>query len=163
MIELINYTYDELSVGLSASMKHIVTLQDIQGFAAVSHDVNPAHLDADYAAKTVFKEVIAHGMLSASYISAVIGTKMPGPGTIYLHQDLNFLKPVYIGSEIEVIVTVLEKLPKHRVVLTCQCFNQNRELVCEGIAKVLAPKQKIMASIEVPKIAVISANYVGNQ
>lgn len=155
MLELTNYTYDELSVGLSASMKHIITLQDIQGFAAVSHDVNPAHLDADYAAKTIFKEVIAHGMLSASYISAVIGTKMPGPGTIYLNQELNFLKPVYIGSEIEVIVTVLEKLPKNRVILECNCYNQKKELVCNGNAKVLAPKDKLNLQLnKIPSVTV---------
>lgn len=154
-MELSNYTYDELEVGQSASIQHTVTEQDIQGFAAVSGDFNPAHLDAEYAAGTMFKEVIAHGMLSGAYISAVLGTKLPGLGTIYLNQELSFLKPVYVGSILDVVLTVAEKLPKNRVVLECNCFNQDKELVCSGIAKVLAPIKKVSASLDkIPSISV---------
>ena len=152
---LTNYIYDELEIGQSATLEHVITEYDIQSFAAISHDVNPAHLDKEYAAGTIFKDVIAHGMLSGAYISAVLGTKLPGPGTIYLNQELSFLKPVYIGSTISVTLTVIEKLPKNRVILECKCVNQKDELVCSGVAKVLAPVKKIEVEVKsLPSIAV---------
>ncbi|MDD3267038.1 MAG: MaoC/PaaZ C-terminal domain-containing protein [Burkholderiales bacterium] len=150
-MELSNFTYDELEIGQSASITKEITLSDIQGFAAISGDINPAHLDSEYAAKTMFKEVIAHGMLNGAYISAVLGTKLPGLGTIYLSQELSFMKPVKIGTVLEVVLTVKEKLPKNRVVIECNCFNQDEELVCTGTAKVLAPAQKLSATSKVPE------------
>lgn len=154
VMELSNFTYDELEIGQTASLQKEVTVQDIQGFAAVSMDVNPAHLDSEYAATTIFKEVIAHGMLSGAYISAVLGTKMPGLGTIYLHQELNFLKPVKVGTILDIILTIKEKLPKNRVVIECNCYNQDNEVVCTGVAKVLAPIQKLSATAKKIELSV---------
>ena len=91
-----NITYDELSIGQSARLLRTLTLEDIQAFAAVSGDTNPAHLDPEYANDTMFHGVIAHGMWGGALISALLGTKFPGPGTIYLQQDLHFSKPVRI-------------------------------------------------------------------
>ncbi|MBU3654557.1 MAG: enoyl-CoA hydratase, partial [Limnohabitans sp.] len=108
-----NVTYDELTVGQSAHLQRTLTLADIQAFAAVSGDTNPAHLDPEYANDTLFHGVIAHGMWGGSLISALLGTEFPGPGTIYVHQDLDFLKPVRVGDTLTVKVTVVTKEPEH--------------------------------------------------
>ena len=108
-----NVTYDELSVGQSAHLRRTLTLADIQAFAAVSGDINPAHLDPEYANDTLFHGVIAHGMWGGSLISALLGTEFPGPGTIYLHQDLDFLRPVRVGDTLDVEVTVTAKEDEH--------------------------------------------------
>jgi phosphate acetyltransferase len=107
MIE--NVTYDELFVGQSARLLRTLTLEDIQAFAAVSGDTNPAHLDPEYANDTMFHGVIAHGMWGGALISALLGTKFPGPGTIYLQQDLHFSRPVRIGDTLAVVATVTSK------------------------------------------------------
>ena len=116
----------------------------------MSGDVNPAHFNREYAKNTMFKDVIAHGMWSGSLISTVLGTQLPGPGTIYLSQSLKFSRPVYIGDEITVTVTVLEKKEKNRLVLECKCTNQKNEIVTSGTAEVIAPSEKL--SIDVPKL-----------
>lgn len=141
MIE--NITYDELSIGQSARLLRTLTLQDIQAFAAVSGDTNPAHLDAAYANDTMFHGVIAHGMWGGALISALLGTKFPGPGTIYLQQDLHFTRPVRIGDTLSVLATVISKEDKNRVQLECVVENQNGEKVLNGVAKIIAPTQKI--------------------
>ncbi len=125
-----NVTYDELSLGQSARLLRTVTLADIQAFAAVSGDINPAHLNAEYAGETMFHGVIAHGMLGAALISALFGTQFPGPGTIYLGQELKFTKPVRIGDTLTVLATVSEKDDeKKRVAMDCLVTNQNGEVV----------------------------------
>ena len=101
-----NLTYDELSAGQSARLIRTLTLADIQAFAAVSGDTNPAHLDPAYANDTLFHGVIAHGMWGGALISALLGTQFPGPGTIYLQQDLHFSRPVRIGDTLTVTVTI---------------------------------------------------------
>ena len=101
-----NRTFDELMVGDSASLVRIVGRDDIDLFAAVSGDVNPAHLDATFAATDLFGHVVAHGMWTAALVSALLGTKLPGPGTIYLGQDLRFSRPVAPGDTITVAATV---------------------------------------------------------
>ena len=101
-----NVTYDELSVGQSARLLRTLTQADIQAFAAVSGDTNPAHLNAEYANDTLFHGVIAHGMWGGALISALLGTEFPGPGTIYLEQNLKFVKPVRIGDTLTVTATV---------------------------------------------------------
>ena len=93
-----NVTFDELQIGQSARLVRTLTLQDIQAFAAVSGDVNPAHMNPEYAQDTLFHGVIAHGMWGGALISAVFGTQFPGPGTIYLSQDLKFIKPVRVAT-----------------------------------------------------------------
>ena len=139
-----NITYDELSIGQSARLLRTLTLEDIQAFAAVSGDTNPAHLDPEYANDTMFHGVIAHGMWGGALISALLGTKFPGPGTIYLQQDLHFSKPVRIGDTLAVVATVLSKDDeKKQVELDCVVQNQNGEKVLHGTARIIAPTQKI--------------------
>ncbi len=141
MIE--NITYDELSVGQTARLLRTLTLEDIQAFAAVSGDTNPAHLDEAYANDTMFHGVIAHGMWGGALISALLGTKFPGPGTIYLQQDLHFNRPVRIGDTLSVMATVVSKEEKNRVQLECTVENQKGEKVLSGMARIIAPTQKI--------------------
>jgi phosphate acetyltransferase len=139
-----NRTFDELQVGDSASLVRIVGRDDIDLFAAVSGDVNPAHLDAAFAATDLFGHIVAHGMWTAALVSAVLGTKLPGPGTIYLGQELRFLKPVAPGDTITVTVTVKEKRPeKHIVLLATNASNQSGKEVLSGTATVVAPANKI--------------------
>ena len=144
-IDLIeNLTYDELSVGQSARLIRTLTLADIQAFAAVSGDTNPAHLDPAYANDTLFHGVIAHGMWGGALISALLGTQFPGPGTIYLQQDLHFSRPVRIGDTLTVTVSITGKDDaKKRVDLDCEVINQHAERVLHGSARVLAPTQKV--------------------
>lgn len=142
MIE--NRTFDEIAVGESASVTRTLSKRDIQLFALVSGDVNPAHLDEDYAESDFFRRVIAHGMWGGGLISAVLGTELPGPGAIYLGQSLRFLRPVGIGDAITATVTVTEKrADKHILLLDCRCDNQNGETVITGEAQVKAPTEKI--------------------
>lgn len=139
-----NVIYDEITVGQSARLLRTLTLADIQAFASVSGDVNPLHLDAAYANETLFHGMIAHGMWGGALISALLGTQFPGPGTVYLEQVLHFTKPVRVGDTLTVTVTVLSKddLNKH-VALDCQVVNQKGAQVLHGIAKVLAPTEKV--------------------
>lgn len=142
-----NRTFDELAVGESASLAHRLTRADIELFAVVSGDVNPAHLDDAYAAHSLFRHVVAHGMWTGALFSAVMGTKLPGPGSVYLGQDLRFLKPVSIDDTVTVTVTVREKRPeKHIVVFDCRAVNQTGVEVARGTAEVKAPTEKIRLS-----------------
>jgi phosphate acetyltransferase len=139
-----NHPIDEIRIGDGASLQRTLTRQDIQLFATISGDVNPAHLDEEYAKATRFHEIIGHGMWGASLISAVLGTQYPGPGTIYVGQDLRFLKPVHVGDTVTVTVTVTEVDPvKRRVLLDCRCTDQTGADVIQGRAEVIAPKDKI--------------------
>ncbi|WP_165103107.1 bifunctional enoyl-CoA hydratase/phosphate acetyltransferase [Pikeienuella piscinae] len=139
-----NRTFDEISLGDSAEITRTLTPQDIDLFAIVSGDINPAHLDEDYARTDMFHEVIAHGMWGGSLISAVLGTELPGPGTIYLNQSLNFRHPVSPGDTITARVTVRAKdAVKKRLILDCVCLNADGETVIKGEAEVIAPTEKI--------------------
>ncbi len=139
-----NLTYDELSLGQSAVMARTISLDDIRAFAAVSGDTNPAHLDPEYANDTLFHGVIAHGMWGGALISALLGTEFPGPGTIYLQQDLHFTRPVRVGDTLTVTATVITKDDeKKRVELDCQVRNQKGDSVLHGVARVLAPTTKV--------------------
>lgn len=139
-----NVLYDEMTVGQSARLIRTLSVEDIQAFAAVSGDTNPAHLDPEYANDTLFHGVIAHGMWGGALISALLGTEFPGPGTIYLQQDLHFTKPVRIGDTLTVTVTVSAKDDvKKRVDLDCLVLNQQGERVLYGVARVLAPTLKV--------------------
>ena len=129
---------DELQVGQAAEMAKTVTEADIALFAGVTGDFNPVHVDAVAAAQSRFGERIAHGMLSAGFISAVIAMRLPGPGSIYLSQTLRFTKPVRIGDTVTTRVEVVEVIaPKRRLRLATVCRNQNGETVVEGEAVVL--------------------------
>ncbi|PZO01410.1 MAG: enoyl-CoA hydratase [Hyphomicrobiales bacterium] len=139
-----NRTFDEIAIGESASLVRIVGRDDIDLFAAVSGDENPAHLDAVFAATDLFGHIVAHGMWTAALVSAVLGTRLPGPGTIYLGQDLRFRKPVSPGDTITVTVSVQEKRPEKRIVLLdTRCTNQGGEEVLTGTATVIAPDHAI--------------------
>lgn len=139
-----NRTFDQLQLGDTASLVRIVGRDDIDLFAAVSGDANPAHLDAAFAATDLFGHIVAHGMWTGALISAVLGTKLPGPGTIYLEQDLKFRKPVAPGDTITATVTVREKRPeKHIVLLETICTNAKGDQVLTGTATVIAPVQTI--------------------
>lgn len=138
-----NRTYDEIQLGDAASLKHALTMADIKLFAVMSGDVNPAHVDEDYARSTRFQEVIAHGMWGGSLISTVLGTQLPGPGTIYLTQTLKFQRPVGLGDVLVVTVSAREKKAKQRIVFDCTCVNQEGAEVITGDAEVIAPSEKI--------------------
>ena len=141
MEEIKGLTIDQLEVGQKASFTKTVTEADVYNFAGVTGDFNPAHMNEEYAKNTAFKTRIAHGMLSAGFISAVLGTKLPGPGTIYLNQDLRFTKPVQFGDTITATITVDELIKeKNRAILKTVCTNQDGDVVVEGTAKVMPPK-----------------------
>lgn len=139
-----NRIFSEIITGESATLKRTLTQQDIELFAVMSGDVNPAHVDVEYAKNDLFHKVIAHGMWGASLISTVLGTELPGPGTIYLEQSLKFEQPVAVGDTITVTLTVVDKIPDTRiVVLDCVCVNQVGKTVISGHAHVIAPDEKI--------------------
>ena len=142
MIE--NRTFDEIKIGDSASLVQTLRKKDIELFAVMSGDVNPAHVDEVYARNDPFHKIIAHGMWGASLISTVLGTRLPGPGTIYLGQTLNFHHPVVVGDTLTVTVTVTEEdAERHHVTFDCQCLNQRGQVVINGSATVIAPTEKV--------------------
>jgi phosphate acetyltransferase len=149
-----NYPYDSIQLGQSARLVRTLTLADIQAFAAVSGDTNPAHLDPDYANATLFHGVIGHGMWGGALISSLLGTVFPGPGTIYLEQNLHFSRPVRIGDTLDVSVTCTAKHDDKKTVdLECTLLNQKGERVLYGLARVMAPLQKLrMPRIHAPNI-----------
>lgn len=138
-----NKTYDEIAVGDHAELTRTLQPQDIELFAVMSGDVNPAHVDAEYAKDDMFHGVIAHGMWGGALISAVLGTELPGPGTIFLDQSLRFKAPVGLGDTVTVRVEVTEKQAKGRLLLACTCLNQHGKAVIEGEARVIAPREKV--------------------
>ncbi|MEX0375292.1 bifunctional enoyl-CoA hydratase/phosphate acetyltransferase [Spiribacter pallidus] len=139
-----NRTFDELAIGDAAAVDKRLTLEDIKLFAVISGDVNPAHVDEEYARGSRFHEQIAHGMWGGALISSVLGTRLPGPGTIYLGQTLRFHAPVRLGDRVHVTVTVRDKIAdKNQVIFACACHNQDDALVLDGEARVLAPTEKI--------------------
>jgi 3-hydroxybutyryl-CoA dehydratase len=131
-------TIDQLNIGDRASISKLITERDVIRFAELTGDINPLHMDKLYAEQTVFGERIAHGMLTASLISAVLGIKLPGPGNIYVSQSLKFRAPVKFGDVIEAEVEVVEKIPeRNRVHLKTTCRNQDGTVVLEGEAIVI--------------------------
>ena len=140
-MEVQGRTLDELELGEKAVLRRKITEEDIQRFAEATGDVNPLHLDEDYAKNTVFKGRIAHGMLVASLFSNIIGTRFPGPGTVYVSQTLAFKRPVKINDTItaEVEVHRIDR-DKERVVLYTSCRNQDGDIVLDGEA-IVSPKK----------------------
>jgi 3-hydroxybutyryl-CoA dehydratase len=136
-------TINEIEIGDSEIFQKTISESDVYLFAGITGDFNPAHLNDQEAKKTIFKSRIAHGILTAGLISAVLGTKLPGPGTIYLNQSLSFKKPVYFGDTITAKVTVSEKnIDKNIIVCETLCYNQNDDIVLVGKATVMPPKVK---------------------
>ena len=139
-----NRTFDELKVGDSAELARTLRKQDIELFAAMSGDINPAHMDEDFAKSDIFHKVIAHGMWGGALISAVLGTELPGPGTIYLDQSLHFRHPVGLGESVVVRVTVRAKdAATKQIVLDCVCLDHAGKVLIDGEARVLAPTAKV--------------------
>ncbi|HAT7823902.1 TPA: bifunctional enoyl-CoA hydratase/phosphate acetyltransferase [Legionella pneumophila] len=151
-----NVVFDELAVGRQASLSKTLTQDDINLFAAMSGDVNPAHVDLKFAKSDIFHGIVGHGMWSGSLISALLGTVLPGPGTIYLKQDIEFRKPVRLGDTITITVIVKNKhTDKPVVIFDCKGVNQRGETVIEGLATVLAPTEKIrVARTQLPHIEI---------
>lgn len=135
------YYFEDMSVGMEAVSEKTVAEQDIGDFARVSGDYNPVHMNEEYAATTFFKSRIAHGMLTASFISTVLGTQLPGPGCIYLSQSLKFLAPVRIGDTVKAVVRItnLDKA-RHRAQLSCLC-EVGGKVVVEGEALMFVPSR----------------------
>jgi len=135
-------TIQEIKVGDVAEFAKTVTETDVYLYAGLSGDLNPAHINEAYAQKTFFKTRIAHGMLVAGFISAVLGTQLPGPGTIYIRQELNFLAPVRMGDTITARVEVVDvNTEKKKVRMKTTCINQNGETVLDGEALVSPPRK----------------------
>ena len=152
---LINFIYSEIEVGDSAEITRTLTPDDIKAFAAVSGDINPAHMDPVYSSQTLFHGIIGHGMWGGALISTVLGTVFPGPGTIYLEQILHFSRPVRIGDTLTVTVTCKSKNDeKKSIELDCSLVNQKGDRVLSGVARVLAPTTKLrIPKIHAPKIS----------
>ena len=138
---MIGKTIEEMRVGDTAKFSKTVSESDVYLFAGVTGDLNPAHVSEEFAKDTFFKTRIAHGMLSASFISTVIGTMLPGPGSVYMRQEANFLAPVKFGDTITAVVEVAEIIAdKKRVRLKTYCINQEKTVVVDGEALVSPPR-----------------------
>ncbi len=135
------YFFEDLQIGMEASHTKTIGAEDIQVFADLSGDDNPAHLDADFASRTIFGEPVAHGMLTASLFSTIVGTKLPGPGCAYLSQSLNFRAPVRIGDEVVATMRVTELLPdRRRAVFACTCTVKGKTVI-DGEAVTVVPRR----------------------
>lgn len=144
MNTLQNITFNEIAIGQTATYSKTLTQDLITLFAVVSGDINPIHIDPGYAATTRFGEQIGHGAWLGALISAAIALELPGPGTVYLRQNLTFRKPVKIGDTITVTLKVIEKNDnKHIVILECRATNQIGKIVARGTADVIAPTEKL--------------------
>jgi 3-hydroxybutyryl-CoA dehydratase len=138
---MIGKTIDEMRVGQSAQFSKTISESDVYLFAGITGDFNPAHVDEEYAGKTFFETRVVHGMLTASFISTIVGTMLPGPGSIYVSQEVNFLAPVKIGDTITTTAEVTELLiEEKRVRLKTFCTNQEEIVVVDGQAVVSPPR-----------------------
>ncbi len=134
-------TMQEIHVGDVASFTKTISESDVYLFAGISGDMNPAHLNQEYAKGTMFKKRIAHGVLSLGLVSAVLGNQVPGPGAIYLKQEVKFLAPVYFGDTITAQIEVVEKMEeRNRIRVRTWCTNQDATVVLDGEAMVMPPK-----------------------
>ncbi len=131
---------DQIKIGDSASFTKTITESDVYTYAGITGDLNPAHINEVEAGKGIFKTRVAHGMLTAGLISAVLGMQLPGPGTIYLGQELKFTKPVYFGDTITAKVEVAEIVKEKILKIKTICTNQKGEIVLEGMATVMPPR-----------------------
>ena len=150
-----NRTYDEISVGDQASISRTLRMEDVQLFSVLSGDVNPTVADPDLAANGIYREVIAHGMWAGTLISSILGTKLPGAGTILVDKTLKFKKPVRLGDTITVHVKCVRKSERNRIHFECFCLNQDGELAVTGTAEVMAPTQKIKShEVHLPNVSI---------
>ena len=156
-----NRVFDEIKVGDKASLTRTLTQRDIEIFAAMSGDINPLHTDAEFARHDLFHHLIAHGMWGGALISTVLGTALPGPGTIYRGQTLAFHRPIVVGDTVVVSVAVQEKKAEdHSLLLACRVTNQDGEVAIDGTADVIAPAEKIKRpAIELPEVHLEEIGY----
>ncbi len=158
MTTIENRTFAELTVGDSASLSRVVTRDDILAYAALSGDLNPIHIDEEFARENLFHKLVAHGNFAVMLISALIGTRLPGPGAVFLSQTMNFRRPVAPGNTLTVAVVVREKAEAGRkVVLDCTVTNQAGEVVIDGTAEIAAPRRKIAR--EAPAVPALQLAY----
>lgn len=137
--------YDEIKVGDKEQITHIITINDIEKFVELTGDNNKLHVDEKFASKTNFKKPVVHGMLGASFISTIIGTKLPGDGALWFSQSLDFLLPVRVGDNLTIIAEVIKKNDKEKIIeLNTNIYNQNRQIVTRGIAKVKIVEPQIL-------------------
>lgn len=157
MPQLNSTGFDGLTLGQQAQFERTLSTEVIRQFAAVSGDVNPVHLDAEYAAGTVFGEPIGHGMWLGALVSAAIATQLPGPGSVYRAQQLQFKQPVKVGDTAVVTLTVKELKARMRlVVLGCEVHNQEGTLLARGEAEVIAPAESgVVSAPELPKVQML--------
>ncbi|MDR0701031.1 MAG: bifunctional enoyl-CoA hydratase/phosphate acetyltransferase [Azoarcus sp.] len=139
-----NRTFDEIEVGDSAQLTRTLSTADIQLFAAISGDINPTHLDTEFAQAGQFRDIVGHSLWGGTLVSAILGTEFPGPGTVYVSQNFNFWRPVTVGDTITISVTCREKHEhNHHIVFDCKAVNQSGVKVMDGCAEVAAPTQRI--------------------
>ena len=132
--------FEELKIGQSYEMSRVFTQQEVMDFAKLSYDTNPIHTDLEFAKKTQFRQIIVPGFLTGSMFSAIIGTKFPGFGSVYMKQEMVFRKPVFPGQQVTAFVMVKELYPeKHRVLLETKCVSKDNEVLIEGNALVKLP------------------------
>lgn len=134
-------TINQIQIGDKAFFQKTITETDVYLYAGITGDINPAHINEEVSKDTMFKGRIAHGMLTAGLVSAVLGVHLPGPGTIYMGQELKFTAPVRFGDTIKAEVEVIERIEeKNRIKLNTICTNQNGDVVLKGVATVMPPK-----------------------
>ena len=142
MTEFTGFKYEDLEIGQSHETVHEITADDIQRFAEVSGDFNPLHMSDEYAATTMFEKRIAHGALTASYISGILGNNLPGPGAIFVGLNMRFRRPVFIGDTVTARATVAEKIDRgNRIVLKIECIVDGKRVIT-GDAEVVAPSRE---------------------
>ena len=150
-MQISNVTFDEIAIGDTATYTRLITNQEVEAFAAISGDHNPLHLDPEYAATTAFGECIAHGMLTGALISAAIAMQLPGPGSVYLSQNIQFRAPVFLGDTLTATLEVTDKHGKRPwVTLGCMVESQAGKAVAKGEAQVAAPTKKETVTVVPP-------------
>ena len=152
-----NIPFDELKVGDTATLSRHVTEDDVKLFAYLSGDINPIHLDEDYARTTQFGTRIAHGVFSALLLTTAVATKLPGPGTIYRGQEMKFQRPVKIGDTITAVLTLTEKKRRGNLIkIDCEMKNQHGDVVFSGVSTAIAPTEKLrIKASDMPQVTVI--------
>ncbi|MCA8900029.1 MAG: MaoC family dehydratase [Hyphomonas sp.] len=141
MTEFTGYKYEDLEIGMAHETVHHITADDIQRFAEVSGDFNPLHMSDEYAATTMFEKRIAHGALTASYISGILGNNLPGPGAVFVGLNMRFRRPVYIGDTVTARAEIAEKIDRgNRVKLKIECIVDGKRVIT-GEAEVVAPSR----------------------
>jgi acyl dehydratase len=145
-----SFTFEEISIGKTFKLSHTVTLEDVMSFAKLTGDYNPLHVDSSFAERTTFGKQVVHGMLTASFVSTIIGMLIPGPGSLWLSQTIQFSKPTFIGDDITVIAKVKAKSNSTRTIsLEINIFNQNKEKLISGestvrMLDVIGKKKRIL-------------------